>query len=309
MGIRSYDPSQSQSLSCSVEEITSGHSRAQQSNVVLITIDSLRLDCLGCYGSKLPISPNIDEVAQRGILFENAYSVGLGSVPTRASMLTGLLPFSHGIVDWRHQGDGLTQKFDNLAHRFLPIMLRKHGYQTFAVDFLGEWHSAAFDYYSGMLKNRTDNMKLLVYGAVTGYGLLREAIPYAMFKRVLGRAPKENIAERVVADVLSRLDSIREPFFLLMHFHDTHTPYDPPIQYSKAFDYVTTEYNEKIEVFIDNMKDSVLQRFMPKWTYGAKYTDEIVARYLGSIQYLDEHGPRGSTWRTRRILHTFQYLQ
>jgi arylsulfatase A-like enzyme len=81
---------------------------------------------------------------------------------------------------------------------------------------------------------------------------------------------------------------MREPFLLFMHFNDTHTPYDPPLHYTRAFDHFSTEHNQKLDSFLESMQDRFLRSFMTKWTYGADQTDEIVRRYLGSVRYLDD---------------------
>lgn len=66
-------------------------------NVLLISIDSLRADALGCFGSDWVRTPNLDNLADRGILFENTIVQTPHTVPSHASMLTGLYPFNHGL--------------------------------------------------------------------------------------------------------------------------------------------------------------------------------------------------------------------
>jgi len=66
-------------------------------NVVLISIDSLRADALACCGNEQTPTPNIDQLAQRGTLFNSAISQAPYTVGSHASMLTGLYPFNHGL--------------------------------------------------------------------------------------------------------------------------------------------------------------------------------------------------------------------
>ena len=65
-------------------------------NVILISIDTLRSDHLGCYGHDRPTSPNIDRLAAAGTLFENAFSPTAWTLPGHASMFSGLAPRRHG---------------------------------------------------------------------------------------------------------------------------------------------------------------------------------------------------------------------
>ena len=67
-------------------------------NVVLVTIDTLRADHLGCYGYDRDTSPNLDRLAADGVRFANAVSVSSWTLPAHASILTGLYPAEHGVV-------------------------------------------------------------------------------------------------------------------------------------------------------------------------------------------------------------------
>ena len=69
-------------------------------NIVLIVVDALRPDFLGCYGYDRPTSPNIDALARRGALFETAVAHAPWTKTSFASFLTSLYPFQHGVVDW-----------------------------------------------------------------------------------------------------------------------------------------------------------------------------------------------------------------
>jgi len=74
---------------------------ASRTNVVLIVVDTLRADHLGCYGAERDTSPHLDALARRGVRFEHAYSVAPWTMPSVASVLTGLYPAGHGVSDPR----------------------------------------------------------------------------------------------------------------------------------------------------------------------------------------------------------------
>ena len=66
-------------------------------NVLLILTDQLRADCLGCYGNPIARTPNIDRIAGQGMRFDRAYVQNPVCMPSRASILTGLYPRTHGV--------------------------------------------------------------------------------------------------------------------------------------------------------------------------------------------------------------------
>ncbi|HEY4492751.1 MAG TPA: sulfatase-like hydrolase/transferase, partial [Acidobacteriota bacterium] len=75
---------------------------AAKPNILLITIDTLRADHLGCYGSKSNASPVLDQFAKEGLRFEHAYTAVPLTLPSHASILSGLYPRNHGIRDNAH---------------------------------------------------------------------------------------------------------------------------------------------------------------------------------------------------------------
>lgn len=67
-------------------------------NVILISIDTLRADHLSVYGYRRPTTPHLEEFAEDGIVFENAYHTGGGTLPSHLSILTSLYPITHGVT-------------------------------------------------------------------------------------------------------------------------------------------------------------------------------------------------------------------
>jgi len=67
-------------------------------HILLISVDALRADRLGCYGNPRPLSPNIDRLADESVLFTRAFSPSTWTMPSHMSMLTGLEPPIHGCV-------------------------------------------------------------------------------------------------------------------------------------------------------------------------------------------------------------------
>src|SRR5579872_3428808 len=72
-------------------------------NVILITIDTVRADHLGCYGNKDIQTPTLDGLARDGVVFERAISQVPLTWPSHAVILTGLYPFQNGVQDFTGQ--------------------------------------------------------------------------------------------------------------------------------------------------------------------------------------------------------------
>lgn len=92
-------------------------------NVVLLVMDTTRADALSCYGSPRKTSPHIDQIAAEGTLYERAYANAPWTLPSHATMFTGLLPSQHGATG---ENMHLDDRFVTLAE-----VLSKHGYRTF----------------------------------------------------------------------------------------------------------------------------------------------------------------------------------
>lgn len=96
--------------------------------IILIILDTLRSDHLGCYGYHLPTSPNIDRFAKDSVLYRYAFSNGSYTVPVHASILTGKLPSNHSLGF--HQGSGHLNPDRDIT---LAEILRSIGYRTAAI--------------------------------------------------------------------------------------------------------------------------------------------------------------------------------
>ena len=108
-------------------------------NVILISVDALRADRLGCYGYERNTSPNIDKIANEGILFENHISQAPWTVPSHSSMFTSLYPYPYGLKN----PIMLDESFTTLAE-----VLKENNYTTVAFT-EGNFMSAEFGFNQG----------------------------------------------------------------------------------------------------------------------------------------------------------------
>src|SRR5713226_7255 len=177
-------------------------------NVVVITIDTLRADHLGCYGYKQIRTPNIDALAADGVRFERAYTPVPVTLPAHTVIFTGTYPMLSGMHDFSGNKLGLGQAT-------LASVLKQHGYATGAV--IG----------SAVLDSR--------FGLNQGFDFYYDHFDF-------NRLQESNLEEmerpgNVVADLA--LDwlgkNYHSKFFLWMHLYDPHFPYRPPAPFSEQY--------------------------------------------------------------------------
>ena len=111
-----------------------------QPNILLIMSDNHPAELLGCYGNPDVQTPNLDQLAQQGMRFENAFAVNAMCSPCRASVLTGMMPSQHGIHTWidDRKMEGWPANWNALADiPTLPERLQANGYNTALV---GKYH-------------------------------------------------------------------------------------------------------------------------------------------------------------------------
>lgn len=160
-------------------------------NVLLITVDTLRPDRLGVHGHSRETSPEIDTLAASGRVFTNAFSVSGWTLPSIASIMTGLYPKDHGATDFHLSVDP--------AVTTLATVLQRQGYDTRG-------------YVSHVLLGPA-------YGVAEGFGRFDLS--------VLGLGHPHNVATATALTdlVTTELADLREPFFTWVHYFDPHYEY------------------------------------------------------------------------------------
>jgi hypothetical protein len=188
-------------LACAPDEAVEKPRR----NVVLVLLDTVRADRLSCYGNERDTTPAIDALARRGALFRRAQATAPWTVPSIASLWTGVLPSTHGagVIAGAGEpktfaGKGSFRGFDERALPTLPQRFRDHGYRTL-----------------GFVANPVLDRMSCFLGA---------------FERSHVQFVKAGPA---VGEVLEWLDELEPgaPFFLYLQLMDAHQPLNPPRQY------------------------------------------------------------------------------
>ena len=178
--------------------------RLAKRNVVLISLDTLRADHLGCHGYYRNTSPAVDAFARKGVLFQNCFSQAPHTIASHMTLMTSLYPTAHGLSgmenDKRKANSTLT----------LARFLQDRGYATAA--FTGGGRVSAS------------------YGFGDGFDVYRETDVLPM--DIPGQFNNEE-ADRMFAWVNEHKGG---PFFLFFHTYVIHDPYEPKEPYSSLFD-------------------------------------------------------------------------
>ncbi|MGH7766716.1 MAG: sulfatase, partial [Candidatus Binatia bacterium] len=197
-------------------------------NVLLIVVDTLRADHLHSLGYARATSPNIDRIARQGALFENAFSASSYTLPSHASLLTGLYPYQHG-VEW-DKPKGL----ENHSAPTLAEALRRHGYRTAAFSANLYWFTRAMGFGRGFIRFEDYFHSLGDMVTRTLYGSAIENL--ALRRLGWEDIPARKRASDVTGSALRWIERDREiPFFIMVNYFDAHDPYLPPQPYRSRF--------------------------------------------------------------------------
>lgn len=222
-------------------------------NLLLITIDTLRPDRLGCYGSTRVETPAIDKLARAGVVFGRAFAHTPLTLPSHTNILLGTTPLQHGVHD-----NGNFKVPDNLPN--LALYLKQNGYATGA--FIG-----AFPLDARFGLNRGFDVYDESYGSGSGID----------FKFV------ERKAEAVVGSALTWLNGRPGPWFVWIHCFDPHQPYEPPAPFS-------TRYKDDLYGGEVAYVDSALAKLF-SYLESSRQTGSTVVIFTGDHgQSLGEHG-------------------
>lgn len=184
-------------------------------NLLLVSIDTLRADRLGIYGAEQDVTPNLDRFAADALVFDRALSSSTWTLPSHASMFTGLLPRQHGLL--RHQ-DRLAAGTPTVASR-----LRGMGYHTVAITDGGFLHPR--------------------WGLAAGFD---------RWDWTVGHPWEPKDVKEVVQRAKRWLEGNGfEPYLLFVHTYETHQPYGNREGFADPFLPTGVDGTGTINVFTD----------------------------------------------------------
>jgi arylsulfatase A-like enzyme len=218
----------------------------ERRNIVLVSLDTLRADRLGCYGAVGGNTPTLDRLTSEGTLFEQAIAAAPWTSPSHATLLTGFHGCVHrlGIENRRELVDGIVP---------LPELLRDAGYATAAFTEGGYMHPVSFQ---------------RGFGTFTAPG------------EILAKRPWGDI-DRTVGDAIGWLTrEAREPFFLFVHTYEVHAPYNAPPPYGDLF-----RPDDGRDLASRPPKERARQD-MARYDEEVRYTDSVMGQLLAALDAL-----------------------
>ncbi len=222
-------------------------------HVVLITLDTLRADHLGCYGYFRETSPNLDALAARSLFFERCYSPVSSTLPSHVTMLSGTYPLEHGVDHIFRKGE--IMRWPDALISYAEV-LQDNGYQTAA--FIG----------AAPLRSAT--------GIDRGFDIYNE--PSVKMRR----------AEETNLQVFEWLDSVSDetPRFLWVHYFDPHGPHDAPENFDHLF-----QHDERVDSVLTTgrydhnwIRGNSTRELMDEYDAQIRYLDHHVGNLIDRIR-------------------------
>lgn len=228
-----------------------------RSNLILVSVDTLRPDHLGAYGYDRPTSPELDAFAAAGAVFEQAVSTALWTLPSHASMLTGRYPANHGL---RGLGSRPEDGVPTLAEA-----LRAAGYRT--VAFVNSTYFAE------------------------RYGMRRGFDAFEYVKEDKSQV-RPSLVTLNAANWLAAVDD--EPFFLFLHVYDVHSDYRALPRFSRMFlRPYEGRFDGSTEQLIDVQDEGArigpadIRRLIDLYDAGIRQTDMVLGQLFDLLDELE----------------------
>jgi len=228
-------------------------------NIVLITVDTTRADRMGFLGSKRGVTPNLDILARRSVVFTHAYSQAPFTAPSHATILTGTYPQFHQVEDFQ------VPLWKELP--YAPAILKAHGYQTAA--FVG---SIVLDPSQGLAVGFRRGFD--TYDA--GFHLAHPGEDHY--------TSTDRRAAVVVEHALAWLNKRPAgPFFIWVHLYDPHFPYEPPEPFLSR--YKSAPYDGEIAY-----SDSALGKLLTYLRAHGLFENTAIAMMSDHGESMGDHG-------------------
>ena len=242
------------SLVSFANEICYAASSDENFNIVLITIDTLRADHLSCYGYERKTSPNIDKIAEEGILFKNAIAPSSWTAPSMVSLVTSTYPTNHGVIHgigYRKNKTIHTQEVFSDELTTLAEILKANGYTTFGV---------------------ASNLHLSEkFGFARGFDYFK-CLPFRS-------------AFHVSKTIYSWENEIKksDKFFIWLHYFDPHYPYLARNPWIEQYTYkaLTKRLNLSQKTRIE------LSQLIPTFKEDSQALSNLIALYDSEVSFVD----------------------
>ncbi len=254
-------------------------------NVLLLILDTVRAQSLGLYGAARPTSPSIERLAERGVVFERAYAPAPWTLPSHATLFTGLWPHQHRATWGRRLVDGVAPT--------LAEVMADEGYATggFVANMVFTARGSGLD--RGFHHYRDAPLS---WSRLLGASPLL-AWPFERVRLALGnhRRAARKPAAVVNQELLEWLDGYGSdrPFFAFLNYFDSHLPYGPPAPFDTLFTAPGDRYwaigNSRQAALYS---EEELHQLRASYEEAVAYVDHQVGRLM---EALDSRGLRNNT--------------
>jgi arylsulfatase A-like enzyme len=244
-------------LACSEERAGSGGGSAARPDILLISIDTLRADHLASYGYERETAPTLSRLAREGARAARSWSQSSSTVPTHASLFTGLYPSQHGTYSYQQRLPGAAQ---TLAER-----LQGHGYRTFCVASSVRFRPEA--------------------------GFDQGCEHYEVFDALPKNERSAAVSRSVLAQATASSPSDPRPFFGFVHYFDPHEPYAPPEPWTRRWHpglatpapAATSEFLQANRHPAKRLRDETLDYLRGLYDGGIGYQDAALGELLARL--------------------------
>ncbi len=273
-------------------------SAATRYNVLLVSLDSVRQDFVGCYGHRarrapgVSTTPEIDRIAAAGVRMEDAYASSSWTLPSHVSLLTGEPEVVHGVDTDRQTLDASVPT--------LAEIVKRDGYRTAGV-FSGPYLEPHWGFGRGFDTYRAAYGRKVAAASRLADRLRADGPPHGSrltafraYEKVKSLSHRDVNSAEVTAATLEELDRLRgtaEPWFLFAHYFDPHYDYVPPPPWDTRFD---PDYRGTItaEDFLANPRISIPDPATPDGflrRVADRDLEHLMALYEGEIAWVDAH--------------------
>lgn len=252
-------------------------------NVILLTIDCLRADHLGCLGYSKKVSPNIDDLAKNGVLFSQAISNGGNTMSSFPSILTSSYPIVHFSEERMLPYRWL---FLSETRETIAEVLKRNGYHTAAFH-SNPWISSFFHYDRGFntFDDGTDKLfgksELFRDVKILHKILNNFRLGNALYRTLRGHKGNTDRASVINKKAILRLKNNSDNFFIWLHYMDVHGPYIP----------LESTVLERINAFRiyrkskdpENFSEQDLKILISFYDLEIKYVDSEIGSFLNEV--------------------------
>jgi len=272
--------------------------QAERPDIILITVDSMRPDRLGCYGYKGGVSPSIDRFSDGAVIFDDAVTCVPLTTPSYACIFSGLYPKNTRVFK---EGGKVGARCALLAET-----LRANGYATAAFTSVSMVHSAThidrgFEVYDDVdtygSARRKRRKRTAGYDPSSGWSPnagdpeninSKIAIESRKFVKSANEEGRSRNARVTVDAALEWLDNAgKSPFFLWVQLHDPCMPYNPPPEFVRKTEFEKKLYGMANTEARNNLKLFPLKKSGPAPAMREDYKTILSELYDGEIRYGD----------------------